>query len=314
MSGEIRNLVLGADGGGTKTLGILAGLDGKELARRQVGPGNPNVAGVEGAAGNLVDLIVGCCSDGNTPVESLGSVVLGLAGAGSAPIRIKLETAIQELLARRGIDPLPLTIVTDARIALEGAFGGGPGIIVIAGTGSIVLAKTGSGEELMVGGWGRVLGDEGSGYFMGYEALRTLAQELDGRKPRSLLGSLLGERFGWTDREKLVVAVYQQKYDLPALAPLVCEAADKGDPAARDILERGAMLLAEQVGVCIRALQQSEGWGVVFVGGLIDRETTYRQVLASRLQKHYSGVTLRQAQFPPALGAVLLGQSLLKRK
>jgi glucosamine kinase len=174
-------VVLGADGGGTKTLGILADAGGNELARFQVGPGNPNVVGIDGAAANLLDLVTGCCERAKLLPRDVGAVVFGLAGAGNAAVRARLTDALRSGATQRGWEHPKFTIETDARVALEGAFGGGPGVVIIAGTGSILIGKLSDGTVTSVGGWGRMLGDEGSGFHIGSEAIRAVTRDIDGR-------------------------------------------------------------------------------------------------------------------------------------
>ena len=191
-------LVFGADGGGTKTLGVLADVSGTELARMQVGPGNPNVAGVDAAARNLLELIGGCCEIARRSPQEIGAAVFGLAGVGSHEVRGSLDDALHLLAVPRGWSSLPMFLETDARIALEGAFGGGAGIVLIAGTGSNVIGKLPAGDVVSVGGWGRTLGDEGSGYAIGLDAARAVAREIDGRGNAPRLRALLADRFGWS--------------------------------------------------------------------------------------------------------------------
>ena len=148
-------LVFGADGGGTKTLGVLADASGTELARMQVGPGNPNVAGVDIAARNLLELIGGCCELAQTfPARyRLGGVRPCRCGK-SRSCAGNCRRCCRRLLLPRGWSSIPMTLETDARIALEGAFGGGPGIVLIAGTGSNVIGKLPDGDS----GLGRRMG------------------------------------------------------------------------------------------------------------------------------------------------------------
>lgn len=306
--------VLGADGGGTKTLGILADLSGKEIARHQVGPGNPNVAGVDRASANLLELMSRCCDAGRIHLSEVRVAVFGLAGVGSTPIREQLRDAVvSQLEAKDGGLP-EVHLETDARIALEGAFGGAPGAIVIAGTGSIVLGKTATEEGFTVGGWGRVLGDEGSGYFLGVEALRAVARNLDARTPSGRLSALLAEVHGWTTRDHLIAAVYHQKFDIPALAPLVLRAAEEGDACAIDILERGARLLTEQIGVVAGRLQQEDRVRIALMGGLIGNDTVYARIVREHLHRQFPRVDVRPPMASPAEGAVLMALRFLHER
>jgi N-acetylglucosamine kinase-like BadF-type ATPase len=308
------SLILGADGGGSKTLGILADVDGTEVARCYVGASNPNVVGVKEAADNLAELLLACCNEAGRSPEELSAAVFGLAGAGNATIKARLLGALETVLQKRGLKMPRTQIESDARIALEGAFGGGPGIIVIAGTGSSVLGKSSEGVITLVGGWGRLLGDEGSGYFVGREALKALATMLDGRAKTSPLRSLLENRFGLGSREGVVNAVYQEALAIPSLAPAVLEVAEQGDLVAADIFRRGAALLAEQLAVLVRLYQDLPRIGVVFVGGLIDHDNFYTRTLRDAAWALSSAVDVAPPLHSPAMGAVLLAQQSLQKR
>jgi N-acetylglucosamine kinase-like BadF-type ATPase len=306
-----RNLLLGVDGGGTKTVGILASADGRELVRNTVGATNPNVVGVESAARNLADLLVSCCRSSDQEPGEVGAAVFGLAGAGNAAIQRQLTATLAKVLDERHVPAPKFRFENDARIALEGAFRGGPGIIVIAGTGSSVLGKLPDGAISLVGGWGRAIGDEGSGYSVGLEAVRAVARAIDGRDQGGTLQAILKEEFGLTSRERLVNSVYQEGFALPSVAPVVMQAAEKGDPVALGIFRRGADYLAEQVGVLIRAFSGIQEIRIVFVGGLIDHECVYARVLREAVLALSSAVRVCPPQESPAFGAVLLARQLL---
>jgi glucosamine kinase len=301
-------LVFGADGGGTKTLGILADASGTELARMQVGPGNPNVAGIDVAARNLLELVGGCCEIAHRSPLDIGAAVFGLAGVGGATVRNALLDAMRVLAAPRGWSALPFSLETDARIALEGAFGGGPGIVLIAGTGSNVIGKLPSGDVSSVGGWGRVLGDEGSGYAIGLEAARAVAREIDGRGDAPRLRTLLADRFGWISRDRVIASVYQEKFDLASVAPVVLNAATEGDPAAVQILESAARQLAETLAALVARMPEVSPVGVVFIGGLIDHDTPYARVLAGAISRYVPGAEVVPTLYPPVKGAIIMAQ------
>lgn len=305
-------LVFGADGGGTKTLGVLADRSGTELARMQVGPGNPNVAGVDAAARNLLELVGGCCELAKRSPHEIGAAVFGLAGVGSLVVRSSLEEALRVLAAPRGWSSLPMFLETDARIALEGAFGGGPGIVLIAGTGSNVIGKLPTGEVASVGGWGRVLGDEGSGYAIGLEAARAVAREIDGRGDAPRLRTLLADRFGWTSRDHVIAAVYQEKFDLASVAPVVLGAAAEGDASAVRILESAAQQLAATLRALAVRMEGGTPVGVVFTGGLIDHDTPYAGILQRAIGTTVPGAEVVPPLYPPAKGAVILAQQRLQ--
>ncbi len=306
--------VLGADGGGTKTLGVLSDGDCRELARFQVGPGNPNVVGVDGAASNLLDVITGCCERASVLPRELGAVVFGLAGVGSAGVRDRLAEALRARATARGWEYLTFSIETDARVALEGAFGGEPGVVVIAGTGSNLIGKLPDGTVSSVGGWGRVLGDEGSGFAIGTEAIRAVTRDIDRRGEARVLRTALATRFGLETRDAIVAKVYQEKFDLASLAPVVLEAAEKGDRTSMDILRNAASQLTDQLDAIIDRMGSAQAvTGVVFIGGLIDHDTLYSRIVTEAIHSRIPRAEIRPARYPPVQGAVLMAMNQLKR-
>ncbi len=302
------NFVFGADGGGTKTLGVLATLDGNILSRRTVGASNPNVVGFEVAAGNLFELIQGCCAEAKCSPGELQSLVLGLAGAGHTDNRARLR---EQIVAFAGHE-LPITIETDARIGLEGAFEGRPGILIIAGTGSIVIGKGALGEIVTIGGWGRALGDEGSGFFFGLEALKSLRLHYDGRGGSKVLAEVIGKEFGLNSRERIISAVYQEKFEFSTLAPLVVSAADLNDGVALQILNAGAIELSGQVLALAGRLNHAGKIGVAFTGGLVERENVYTKILRQKIVERIPSAEFRQPSRSPAEGALLMAVAQLK--
>jgi len=279
----------------------------------QLGPGNPNVAGVDGAARTLLDLIAGCCNAARKSPQDIGAAVFGLAGVGSTLVRNKLYEAVRSLTAARSWSPMNVTIDTDARIALEGAFGGGPGVVIIAGTGSNLIGKMPDGTIGSVGGWGRVLGDEGGGYYLGLETARAVARDMDGRSSAARLRTVLADQFGWTTRDRIVEAVYQEKFDLASIAPLVMETAAEGDAVATGLLQQSASHLVESLAALVRRMPGVSPVGVVFIGGLIDHETVYADILRRMIVERIPGAEVQPALYPPVRGAVLMAQHFLQR-
>ncbi len=303
-------VVFGADGGGTKTKGVIVRGDGQVIVQRTAGPSNQNVIGVEAAARELAGLMVACCNEANCSPTDLRSAVLGLAGAGEEAERNRLIDAINHLLSQFGYGKVPMRIVSDARIALEGALGGKPGVIVIAGTGSVVMGKHASGKVLLVGGWGRILGDEGSGYRIGLEAVRAVTREYDGRHQAGRLREDLRKRFGWGTRQEIINAIYKHRFDIASVAPAVLEAAGDGDVVAADILRKAAGELAEQIAGAITKLEFPPGpVPVVFCGGLIDHQTFYAAALREAIVRLVPSVRVEPALHPPVQGAVLMALS-----
>lgn len=293
-------LVFGADGGGTKTIGLLADERGTVLAERTVGAANVHVVGVEAAASQLVLLLTQCCAAAGCNPGDVRALVLGLAGAGREEVRRQLGEQLTTLLG----SSLPLMIETDARVALEGAFAGNHGIVIIAGTGSVVIGKAPNGAVALVGGWGRALGDEGSGYFLGVEALKVLAARLDGSVAPSPLTRLITAVLQRETRESLLELLYRERYDPAQLAPVVLRAAQEGDGRADEILRRGAVALADQARTLAERLRFESEIPTVLHGGVM--QTEYARRVSEQLRKILPAARVQVPEHSPAYGAVLM--------
>lgn len=308
-----RSFVLGVDGGGTKTLGFLADEYGNILTRQSAGATNPNLVGFETAGKNIVKLITDCCEDGRCLIEELKAVVLGIAGASIDANRRKLHDTLESTFNKGGTKSPPIIVETDARVALEGAFAGGQGVVIIAGTGSVVTGKTQKGEVLSTGGWGRILGDEGSGYYIGREAVRLVTLMLDRRGEKTKLRDVFADKFHWKIRDDIIHAVYQEKFDLASLAPVVFETAAANDVPSQKLLQQSAAHLAEQARVIVMQMGILRKIGLVMLGGLLDAENVYANVLHMKLMKLLPQVEIKSPVHPPAHGAVLMALEKLKR-
>ena len=296
-----KDIYLGIDGGGTKTTCLVVDRTGGELARQGTSATNPNIVTLEIAATRVSDLIQGACQAVGCITGDVRGAVLGLAGAGSERNRRFFLRHLREVFGEQ----FPVQIETDAHIAVEGAFGGGPGIAVIAGTGSAIIAKSPKGEIFNVGGWGRALGDEGSGYFLGVEAAKAFTRLVDGLAESTIMNRMFSERLGWTTREHLLTAVYNEKLELSTLAPLVLELASKGDALAQEILFRGAQALTEQI-LAARMRASMSQVRVATLGGLIDKPTVYREILIAALHDADPGIDVCMAERTAVEGAAIM--------
>lgn len=303
--------VIGLDGGGTKTAAQLAEKNGNVLAETQGGPSNFQIIGIEEAARNILDLIEACCHSVGCTVSEIGSVVAGLTGAGRPADQQRVAEGIQDAAQKRGIYLRDLKIESDARIALEAAFGGKQGIVLIGGTGSIVFAKDSTGTIRRAGGWGRIIGDEGSGYQLGREAVRAVARMMDGRGKKTRIARLLASKFGLKSHEDIIRSVYKESLDLGSVAPLVLRAADHRDVVAREILDSAAKELVETVRAVLKSMRKaSKSAGkkipLVFAGGLLKADNVYSRRVKILMRKHLPNISIAKPVAHPVHGAVLM--------
>jgi N-acetylglucosamine kinase-like BadF-type ATPase len=305
-----KKLVIGMDGGATKTAAILSDLAGQILAEATGGPSNPQIAGVEKTAGVIVDLLEKLCDKVNCGTNEVLSIVAGLAGAGREGDKERVRSATLAEAKRRKVSIGKVGIESDGRIALEGAFKSGAGIILIAGTGSFALAKDHKGGIHRAGGWGRVIGDEGSGHTIGREGLNAVSKQFDGRGKPTALTQLIDERFGLSDQEKIINAVYRQNFDIATIAPLVVEAAAEKDVECARILNKATFELSEHVRILVRRIEESaharSKIPLSFIGSLISNNNIYQKILTHKITFSLPQIKVVTPQAPPAYGAVLL--------
>jgi N-acetylglucosamine kinase-like BadF-type ATPase len=299
------NYVIGIDGGGTKTLALLAGLDGHVIARSASGPSNYNAVGFESACAALESAIRMVRQNHPGAVSAL---CLGLAGAGR-PDDI-------EQFQRWAIGKFPGTavkIVNDAEILLAAGSPTGAAIALICGTGSIVYGRTIHGELIRAGGWGYLFGDEGSGYSIGVAALRAVLQAYDGRGASTLLAELILQRRCVSSPPELVRNIYgadAPRMEIASLADLVEQAAGQGDKVASAILDEAALELARTVAVVYPQLGAPTP-PLVLTGGTI-LHGSYLQAAFQRACESL-GLVFAKEYFvsEPAEGAVKLALKML---
>ncbi len=308
-----RSLVLGIDGGGAKSAACLSDALGNILTRREGAGVNGSPVGLDSTARVFSTLIAKCCDDVRCEPTELGSVVIGLSGFAREADRFHLRDSIQTVLAKAGHRPVPPAIETTERITLEGAFDRGTGVVIIANSGSVIIGKTPAGEIASVGGWGRILGDEGSGYYIGREALVAIAHESDRHGNSGTLRDVVAKKFHLDSREQIIAAVYQEKFDIASLAPVVLQTAANNDVVAQRIVDRAATLLAEQAGVVVMRMGIRRKVGLVMTGGLLERETVYANALHLKILRLLPQVEIRRALHEPAYGAVLMAIDRLKK-
>lgn len=270
-----RPLCIGLDIGGThaRALGQRPGSPPVLVE----GPGaNPQRIGFDEAGRRVAALLQEIAErhDG-APVAS---VFAGVAGAGRPADQAAFAQAVRACLAS---PPIRLSVVHDAALTLQAALDDGPGLVVIAGTGSVVFARSTDGSTHRTGGWGYLLGDEGSGTSLGLAALRAVARAYDGLTSTSLQQTL-AQRFGLDGQEAMIEAVYETDWQVQEAAPLVLKAAEAGDAVAADLVAQQVDALAAQAQQAAR-LARLDRPAVVLWGGMM-QHAGYRSRLSESLR------------------------------
>jgi N-acetylglucosamine kinase-like BadF-type ATPase len=231
---DFPQLYLGVDGGGTKTHVALMDEEGNITCEGTSGPSNPLRVGVETAVNNIFKAVNEACDRGGSSRSDIGAATLGLAGVRRRDVRQRVRDSFIERLGVKRTE-----VVTDAEIALYATTLGKPGVVVIAGTGSVCLGKNADGQIAISGGWGPLAGDEGGGAGIAQQALHSVAKASDGRGSQTMLTQFASEYFRASGPENLIVAIYSPQVDntrIAGFARYVIDAAGQGDEVATDIL------------------------------------------------------------------------------
>ena len=300
--------VLGIDVGGTKTVCLLADEDGHVLANGREEGANLQGAG-ELALEKVLHLVMESTLDGTGVIPS--AICLGIAGVDRAAD----EAVVRSIMRRIGYKARIL-IVNDALIALEAGVGDASGIVIVSGTGSIAYGRDTEGRAARAGGWGYVLGDEGSGYWIGRLALRAVVRHADGRGRITSLTPRLLNHFGVQKASELINKVYHEELppkSIAALAQYVQQSRDEGDMVANGILNRAAdELMTAASAVMARLDLTDKAFTFVLAGGMFHAVPWLCDQLQLLLPALASQSRVMRLDEEPALGAVRLAIAELR--
>jgi glucosamine kinase len=294
--------VVGVDGGGTKTRALLADERGEQIAEA-IGAGSAvRPQEIERSAGVIAGVVRDVIESAAKGQQRARVLCVGVAGAGREPER----QALIEALVTHDIAE-EVVVQTDLAIALDDAFGDGPGVLLIAGTGSSAFARGPTGATARCGGWGPVIGDEGGGAWIGRRALSVVAASADGREPETALtGAVLTATESTETADLIRWAAAATPAALATLAPVVLKVADAGDQRANSIVSLAVEELALHVRSLARKLFVDERASVpvAFTGGLLSKGTPLRKRLEHRLKSAVPGAHIHGEEIDPARGAV----------
>lgn len=294
--------VVGIDAGGSKTHLLARGSEGS-VEHRGSGA-NPSRIGTDESARVLVRLLQTALRE-YPPVDEL-LVCAGVSGAGRSSVQKTLADALRAV-PDRSSTTVRVEVVHDALIALDAAYDAESGIVVIAGTGSVVLGRTEGGTLYRAGGWGHVLGDPGSGYGIGRAGLQAVAEAFDGGQDTALRPRLR-DFCDVKNREELLRKVYQEDFRVQSIAPLVIEAASDDDSVASRILVSEAEGLVDQFEWIVR---RADGMTpqLTLLGGMVQNES-YEDLLRQILGTRFPDWSVQVFDTDPVVGAVRRAERL----
>lgn len=303
---------LGIDGGGTKTQAIVTDADFTILGKGDSGAANPIRVGFDEAVKNIENAVDLALKDAKIPIDEIAAACFGIAGISHPTHYHKMKDKLDR---KFGIENLDL--VTDARIALTGALDGKPGVIVIAGTGSIAFGINEAGEEARAGGWGPTFSDEGSGYDIARHALKAITASSDGRSQETLLTEMIYRELGIKNVGDLPSVIYTDEAKparIAELAEVVAEAAEQGDLVAREILERAGIELGKMAIAVIERLGiERQGFRVACVGSVFKSGKFLEDPFRHTVLRFAPNAEIGDPLHSPEMGAIKLAEILFKQ-
>lgn len=298
------SLAVGVDAGGTSTVAArsTAGTYGASL---RGGPANASTLGIAAASAAIV-ATVRELTDGRAP----DALFVAAAGAGRANVREPLLDALHAAFGER----TRVTVDDDTRVALRAAIPQGPGVVLVAGTGSVAYAEI-EDRKIRVGGAGYLLGDEGSAFAIGMAALRQLARAYDGRMREDETLALAARTIGAADRATLLDAIYGAPLDvarIASLAPAIVAFAGKGNRTSTKIVQGAAQELSDLVrAAVVQAGLVDASPTIAFAGGLLRENSLLTFLLETRVTGETPGCTVVRVRDEPERVALRMAEASL---
>ena len=293
---------LGIDGGGTKTECVIG--DEERVLGKSVGSTiKIKKVGVDAAGKALEAAIAEACKSAKVNQQEIARTCIGIAGSSIPEVTDWTYSVLKQLVAG------DVQVVNDALIAHRAAFGEGPGVLVIAGTGSNVLGMNDRGESGRAGGWGPMISDEGSGFWIGRRAVAHAMRAYDGQQTTMLLDAVM-KSWDLTTIEDLVsMANSNPPPDFSSLLPAVLQCANGGDNSAGEILISAANELAQLACVVVRKLwRESTKVTVAVTGGVFVHSPQIREKFAELVRAERSGITVNLEPVHPVMGALSMAR------
>lgn len=304
---------LGIDGGGTHTRAVLVDQSGYVLGTGAGGTSNYQTAGIEQTRQSLKEALEGVASQAPATALPPSTAFLGMAGVVSASDRQIIVPIARELGVGEHIE-----VDHDIRIALAGGGGGAEAIALIAGTGSSCYGRREDGRSWRAGGWGHILDDRGSGYWIGVQGLTAVTRAADGRGIATSLSEPMISALDISQIDEILSRTGTDgltRSEIASLAPIVIAEATEGDSCAKKILLRGAgelAMMVEAVATRLDWIDRESGRlrvPVIATGGLTD-DRFYRDMIEKAIRDQMPEAAIGAPLLPPHFGAALLAMAM----
>lgn len=301
---------LGIDGGGTNCRAAVADDDGRVLGEGRADAANFIRVGLEAAIRHVRQAVHEACAEAGIDPAEITAACVGLAGTSHPDHHRRMLAALKDAL------PIPdITLETDARVALAGATGNQPGIVIIAGTGSIACGINARGRFARAGGWGPAMGDEGSGSYIGRRALEAVVMAYDYRgEPTAMMEPIL-RHFGVSSPPELPPVIYDDREralrEIAQLSRIVVRAAQEGDAVAKEILSDAAIELARAAAAVIEQLRmEQDAFQVAYVGGVFEAGELILKPMREEILKVAPNARIEPPLDQPVVGAVKMAMAM----
>ena len=298
---------LGFDGGGTKTECVVIDRDGTVVGSGLGGPSNPLRSGFDAANAALTSAADEALKSAGLRSHDVSGICAGLAGAGQRNVVKRVLVFLAREFPRAVSQ-----VTTDYEIALEAAIGAGPGVVLIAGTGSSAYGRNAEGLTARAGGYGPWIGDEGSAFEIGRHAVAAVARTRDNAALPTLLSEMIPSAVHCADWDELMQRIMKTPDDVfPALFPVVAKAAESEDSAAKEILFTAAISLANLAMIVTRRLGMKEKeFPLVKCGGVFGHSRMLDSLVDSVLASGASRANVSQLTISPAVGAARIAMRM----
>ncbi len=305
-----KRLWLGVDGGGTNCRAAIVDANALVCGEGRAEAANFLRVGLEAAIKHIKIAVDEACKHAGTEPSKITTACVGLAGVSHPDHHRRMLAALKQVL------PIPkIALETDARVALAGATGNEPGIVIIAGTGSIACGINDRGRFARAGGWGPTMGDEGSGSYIGRRALEAVVMAYDYRgEPTGMMEPVL-RHFGVASPPELPPVIYDSPAEvvgkIAQLSRIVVTAAQEGDKVAMKILKDAADELARAAIAVIEQLRmENDTFRVAYVGGVFEAGELILAPLREEIHRWAPNAEIAPPIDPPVIGAVMMAKAI----
>jgi len=297
---------IGIDSGGTKCELLITDAKNNIIHKISYKAFHYSVHGKEKVSCHLKDIITNSIKEKKLNLRNCRGICIGLAGVREAEVKNELQKHLIKLLGYKNI-----LIESDSIIALHGAFKGKDGLILICGTGSILIGIINK-KYFRIGGWGRIIGDYGSGYDIGRFAIKHLVSEYDKGKKTSKLSQAVEKKFS-INKLNILKHVYQNNFDLQNLVPLVLEYAKKKDKDAQRIIDYAIDELIYHFKIFFSVTGYRKKINVAFSGSILENDNILSDKIKTRIKRNFHNINLVNKIHTPAEGAILLSKNKFEK-